>query len=239
MELLRGDAKQILHAILSAYFHFLFQGATTEVLALARSENRAADERKNQGRREKLLRGGGCRFCRDFRRVDNDCLLAAFGGSGVDGIQVNALRSELVQNLRQRTGPVGQIVGFRRSFLIGDPGVIEGFLRAPGIFGDELNDSSRALGGSQERENIHLGVAEGFRDTGDRAGLIVNRDCELLGLGHVSTSWRAGGRLYAWMGQAAEESCMMQGWEREPFRQGRNFRSTRCARSPARRGQAG
>src|SRR5438552_18341136 len=115
----------------------------------------------------------------------------------MDGIQVNALRSELVQNLLQRTWLVGQIVGFRRSFLIGDPGMIEGILRAPRIFGNELNDARRALGGSQERENIHLGVAESLRDTGDRAGLIVNRDCELLGLGHVSTSWRAGGRLYA------------------------------------------
>src|SRR4029077_4090491 len=65
-----------------------------------------------------------------------------------------------------------------------------GLLCAPGIFRDELNCSGRTLGGTQERENIHLGVPEGFYDCGDRAGVIINSDCELLGFSHVGTSCR-------------------------------------------------
>src|SRR5713226_3526831 len=124
----------------------------TKLPTLAGSEHHAPDERRNHGRRVMLLRSGGCSFCGGFRSVDNDGLFATFGGSGVDGVQVDALRREFVQKLSQGTWLVGQIVGFRGSFLVRDAGGVKGLLRAPGIFHDELNRASRALGGSQERE---------------------------------------------------------------------------------------
>src|SRR5260370_6158743 len=137
-----------------------------------------------------LLRGGGCRFCGGFRSVNNNGLLTAFGGSGVDGIQVDAFGREFVQTFRQSSRLVGQIVGFRGSFLIRDACGVKGFLGAPSIFHDELHRASRALGGSEERENIHLGVAKGSRNSGDRTRLIINSDCELLGFSHFGTSCR-------------------------------------------------
>src|SRR6266699_1725506 len=109
-----------------------------------------------------LLRGGGCHF-----------------GGG------------FVQTLRESSRLVGQIVGFRGSFLIRDAGSVKGFLGAPSIFHDELNRASGALGGSLQRENIHLGVAKSLGDAGDRTRLIINSDCELLRFGHVGTSCRS------------------------------------------------
>src|SRR5216684_6861162 len=82
------------------------------------SEHSAPDKRKNHGRREMLLRSGGCNFCGGVRSVDNDGLFTAFGGGGVDGVQVDAFGREFVQTLRQRARLIGQIVGFRGSFLV-------------------------------------------------------------------------------------------------------------------------
>src|ERR1700732_2018221 len=60
--------------------------------AVAGSEHAAPSERKNHGRRERLLRGGGGggSFCGGFRSVDNDGLFTALGRSGVDRVQVAA-----------------------------------------------------------------------------------------------------------------------------------------------------
>jgi len=70
----------------------------------------------------------------------------------------------------QRTGFVRQLVLFRRDFLVRDPGCVQSFLGAPGIFDDELDRAGRALGRSQETQNIHLGVPQRFRDAGDCSG---------------------------------------------------------------------
>src|SRR6266446_6002460 len=153
-----------------------------------------ADESR---RREMLLRCGDCRFCGGFRSVDDDGFLAAFGGGGVNRTQIDAFRRELVQALSQRTRFVRQLVLFRESFLIRDPGGVESFLGAARIFHDELNRAACTLRSSQERENVHLGVPQGSRDCGDCPRLIVDSDCELLGFCHVSTSCCAGGGLYA------------------------------------------
>ena len=147
--------------------------------------------RNHMGKKEMLLSRGGCGFRGSFRGVDDDGLLAAFGSGGVDGIQVDAFRGELVEALRERAGLVGQIVLLRGSFRVGDAGCVEGFLGAPGIVNDELNCAGRSLSGAQKRENVHLGIAKGFGDFCDCTGLIVNRDGELFGFGHVGTSCRA------------------------------------------------
>ena len=140
-----------------------------------------------------LLRYGGCRFCGGFRSVNHDGLLAAFGGGGVNRTQIDAFRGELVQALSQRTHFVRQLVLFRGSFLIRDPGGVESFLGAAGIFHDELNRAACTLRSSQEGENVYLGISQGSRDCGDRPGLIVDSDCELLSFGHVST--------YCWLAE--------------------------------------
>jgi len=158
--------------------------------AVAGSEHAAPDERKNHGRRKRPLRRGGCSFYGGFRSVDNDCLFAALGSSGVDRVQVDAFGREFIQTLREGTGLVGQIAGFCGSFLVCDAGRVKRFLRAPGIIHDELNAAGRALGGSQERKNIHLGVPKGSRDCGNRTRMIINGDRKLLGFGHVGTSCR-------------------------------------------------
>ena len=90
-------------------------------MLLAASEVSAPDKLKEPQRIE-ILCGGGCPFCGSFRSVNNDGLFTAFGGSGVDGVQVDAFRREFVQVLRQGAGLVGQIVGFRGSFLVRDAG---------------------------------------------------------------------------------------------------------------------
>src|SRR5260370_35320715 len=107
-----------------------------------------------------LLRRGGCRFCGCFRSVNNNGLFTTFGGSGVDGIQVDALGREFVQTLRESSRLVGQIVGFRGSFLIRDAGGVKGFLGAPSSFHEELNRARRALGGSEDSENSHRGASK-------------------------------------------------------------------------------
>ena len=58
-------------------------------------------------KKEMFLPGGGCGSCGSFQGVDDDGLLAALRGSGVDGIQVDAFRSELLEALCQRTRLVG------------------------------------------------------------------------------------------------------------------------------------
>src|SRR6266403_4509107 len=167
-----------------------FQGAERKVPAFAGTEDSEPDERKNHGRRKRLLRGGGGSFCGRFGGIDDDGLFSALCGSGVDGAQVDALGGKFVQILRKSAGFVGQIESFRGSLLIRDSGRVESFLGTTGVIDDELNGAGGTLGGTQERENIHSGVAESFRDGGDRAGVIIKRDGELLGFGHVGTSCR-------------------------------------------------
>src|SRR6266403_6055533 len=167
-----------------------FQGAKRKVPAFAGTEDSEPDERKNHGRRKRLLRGGGGSFCGRFGGIDDDGLFAALCGSGVDGTHVDALGGKFVQILRKSAGFVGQIESFRGSFLVRNSGRVESFLGTTGVIDDELNGAGGTLGGSQEGENIHFGVAESFRDGGDRAGVIIKRDGELLGFGHVGTSCR-------------------------------------------------
>src|SRR5713101_99844 len=106
------------HENLSAYSRFISFEAQRQNSPRAVSKHSAPDKRKNHGRREMLLRSGGCNFCGGVRSVDNDGLFTAFGGGGVDGVQVDAFGREFVQTLRQRARLVGQIVGFRGSFLV-------------------------------------------------------------------------------------------------------------------------
>src|SRR5713101_7656403 len=79
------------------------------------------------------LRDGGRGFCGGFRSVDHNGLFTAFGGGRVDGIQVDAFRRELIEALREGAGLVGQIAGFRGSFVIRDAGGVKSLLRAPGV----------------------------------------------------------------------------------------------------------
>jgi hypothetical protein len=69
-----------------------------------------------------FLCGAGCGLCGSCDGVDHDGFFVALRGGGVDGMQVDAFRCEPLEVLRQRTRLVGQIVLFRGSFRVGDPG---------------------------------------------------------------------------------------------------------------------
>ena len=62
---------------------------------------------RHKRKKAMFLRAGGCGLCSSFDGVDHDSLFAALRGGGVDGIQVDAFRCELLEGLRQCTRFVG------------------------------------------------------------------------------------------------------------------------------------
>src|SRR5450759_140184 len=80
--------------------------------------------------------------------------------------------------------------------LSNKPGSVQGFLGSPCILDDEFHRASRPLRRSQESENIHLGAPQCASDLGNCTRAILNRNCELLGLGHVESSYGFRRELY-------------------------------------------
>src|SRR6266481_5619877 len=114
--------------------------------------------------------------------VDNQPGAVAGIAKILGNAKVNIL--SLLGTAQGKAGTVQLVVDdARRAKKALDAARIEGFLGAAGIVDDELNRSGLALGSSQERKNIHLGIPKYFRDSCNCTGLIVNRDCELFSFG--------------------------------------------------------
>src|ERR1017187_616239 len=121
--------------------------------------------------------------------IDHNRFPSAFRDSGADRIQVDALSGELVQTLGQRTRLVRQLQLLGGGFLVCELGFVQRFLGSPRILDDEFHRAGRPLRGSEESENVYLGASQRASDLRNCTRSILNRNCELLGLGHVGSSY--------------------------------------------------
>src|ERR1017187_4359891 len=121
--------------------------------------------------------------------IDHNRFPSAFRDSGADRIQVDALSGELVQTLGQRTRLVRQLQLLGGGFLVCELGFVQRFLGSPRILDYELHRAGRPLRGSEESENVYLGASQRASDLRNCTRSILNRNCELLGLGHVGSSY--------------------------------------------------
>src|SRR5215471_16178898 len=130
--------------------------------------------------------------CLSFRRVHHRCPLAAFGGRGVERIQVHTFGGQFVEDLGQCASLVQQREFLGRCLLISNVGFVERSLCLLGIFGDELNGGGCPLRRRQQSHKIYFSSAQWPRDRGQRSWLVLDGDGELFGFGHGYSScvWR-------------------------------------------------